>query len=165
MCLSFRLSATHHWSLIIFEFQDLLWWALVRNWHKDLDTYICPKINYRSHHFIIKINKTYTINKVRNWLFQQLLLTVTLAFWFPPAQWPPTWQSVLKDIWKDSGYFLPHRQSNMFPRFCLRRHKVPSPPQCCQIHRSSHIYKCHLYFSFQFKWWTIPKFAYLRKTN
>ena len=38
----------------------------------------------------------------------------------------------------------------MFPRFCLRRHKVPPPPLCCQIHRSSHIYKCHLYCSFQY---------------
>ena len=41
-------------------------------------------------------------------------------------------------------HLSPHRQSNMSPRSCLRRRKVPPPPQCCQIHRSCHIYKCHI---------------------
>ena len=44
-------------------------------------------------------------------------------------------------------HLLPHRQSKMFPRSCLRRRKVPPPPRCCQIHRSCHIYKCHLIIS------------------
>ena len=130
---------------IILEFQDLL--GVFTSGHG----FVPPKFNrfmIRYHFNVLHlINITHILNKIKRTLkglFQQLLLTVTFAFWFPPAQWPPTWQSVLKDILRKSMNFLPHRQSNMFPRFCLRRHKVPSPPQCCQIHRSSHIYKCHL---------------------
>ena len=49
----------------------------------------------------------------------------------------------------------------MFPRSCLRKRKVPPPPQCCQIHRSCHIYTCHIIISItlgghSYSWLTPP---------
>ena len=77
---------------IILEFQDLL-----GVFTSGLG-FVPPKFKrfmIRYHFNILHlINITHILNKIHKELFQQLLLTVTFAFWFPPAQWPPTWQSV-----------------------------------------------------------------------